>query len=107
MRKSILVMLSGLAAAAAWSAGAYATEVARYLPAAIVCSVAGKQHFAYLDVIEADGTARYITHAGSFAEIGVDGKVTRPGHLAVGDCADKTLTELREAGQTRDFDRPD
>ena len=72
-------------------------------PAVIVCSVAGKQNFAYLSAIEADGSAQYMSLTGAFATFDPEGQLNRPNQQAVGDCAGKSIQDLRDAGQTREF----
>ncbi len=69
----------------------------------IVCEIKGERPFAYLDRIAADGTATYMTPSRQFLEAAADGVVSRPGQAAAGNCAGKTLEELRAAGQTFSF----
>lgn len=76
------------------------------LPAVLLCTVSGKQHYAYLSVTEVDGTARYMTLSGAFAELDPDGVVRRPQHSPAGDCAGRTVSDLRSSGQTREFAKP-
>ncbi len=72
-------------------------------PLVIVCELKGAQHFLYLDRIDADGTATYMTPSGQFANVAADGVVSRGGQAVAGNCTEKTLEELRAAGQTFSF----
>ncbi len=72
-------------------------------PLVIVCELKGARHFAYLDRIAADGTATYKTPSGQVVMAGADGVVSRGGQAVEGSCAEKTLEELRAAGQTFSF----
>ncbi len=71
-------------------------------PQVIICELNGVRHFAYLDRIDADGAATYMTPSGKFATVSKGGVVTR-GQAVRGSCAGKSLEELRAAGQTRSF----
>ncbi len=73
------------------------------VPQMIICGLNGVKHFAYLDRIDADGTAIYMTPSGKFATVSEGGVVTRGGQAVLGSCAGKTLEDLRTAGQTRSF----
>ncbi len=77
-----------------------------YYPAAIVCSVAGKQNYVYLSAVESDGSVRYMTLVGAYVTFRPDGVAERPNQQGAGDCAGKTIEELRAAGQTREFAPP-
>ncbi len=72
-------------------------------PLVIVCELKGVQHFLYLDRIDADGTATYMTPSGQFANVAAGGVVSRGAQAVEGTCAEKTLEELRAAGQTFSF----
>ena len=67
-------------------------------PHVIACEVKGVWHFAYLDRVEADGRAIYITPSGQGATVPKGGTVGRGGAMA-GTCAGKTLKELVASGQ--------
>ena len=69
-------------------------------PLVIICKNSGVSHFAYLDRIDAEGTATYMTPSGQFATVPAEGVVARGGVPVEGSCAGKTLEELRTAGQT-------
>ena len=74
------------------------------VPQMIICELNGVRHFAYLDRIGADGVATYMSPSGKSATASKEGVVTpRRGRAFWGSCADKTLEELRAAGQTRSF----
>lgn len=103
MEKVISVAVVAAYSYMAWHSGQLHADGHRTLPAVIVCSVSGKQNFAYLSAIEADGTARYMTLTGAFAEVGPDNLVKRAQSQAAGDCAGKTIDQLRGSGQTREF----
>jgi hypothetical protein len=73
------------------------------LPQVLICELKGIRYFAYLDRIDAEGAATYMTPSGLFAMVSIDGSVVRGGQAAKGSCAGKTLDELRAAGQTLSF----
>ena len=89
-------------AAGLWGMGAFAPvesserEVA--FPHLIICEVNGTRHFAWLDRIEADGSAVYMTPSGSPAMLSKEGVIGRAGSVE-GDCAGKTVEELIASGQ--------
>ena len=64
-----------------------------------MCEVKGIRNFAYLDRIEADGRATYITPSGKAATVPKGGAVGRRGGAIAGTCAGKTLKELVASGQ--------
>ena len=69
-------------------------------PHLIICDVAGVRHFGWLDRIEADGTAVYLTPSGKFGRVGKDGVVTVMGGQGAnpGSCGGKTIDELIASG---------
>ncbi|WP_299355226.1 hypothetical protein [uncultured Shimia sp.] len=73
------------------------------LPAAIMCAVSDQTYVVYLSKIESDGSALYAGIHGGVALVGADGKIKPTDTMNAGDCADRTIQELREAGKTRDF----
>ena len=73
------------------------------VPQVIICELNGVRNFGYLDRIDADGTAIYMTPSGKFATVPKGGVVTRGGQAVSGSCEGKSLEELRAAGQTRSF----
>ncbi len=75
-----------------------ASEQNTAYPHMIVCEVKGVQHFVYLDRIEADGRAYYITPSGKGGAIVEGGVVTRV-EAKPGNCSGKTLKELVASGQ--------
>ncbi len=103
MRKTLMIATAIIGSFVIWHPGPASADEHNNLPAVIVCSIGDKQNFAYLATIEADGTARYMTMTGSFAEVSPDKVVMRKQNQAAGDCAGKTIDELRSAGQTREF----
>ncbi len=80
------------------AAKAYAAEQDSIYPHVIVCELKGVRHFAYLDRVEADGRAIYITPSGKAGAVPKDGTVGRVGNVA-GSCAGKTLQDLITDGQ--------
>ena len=80
------------------SATIQASEQKTAYPHMIECEVKGVWHFVYLDRIEADGRAYYITPSGKGGAIVEGGVVTRVGAKA-GNCSGKTLKELVASGQ--------
>ena len=91
-------------AAGLWGMGAFApvesAEREAAFPHLIICEIKGARHFAWLDTIEADGSAVYITPSGSFVELSKDGVMVRPGAVK-GNCVGKTVEELIASGQAR------
>ena len=67
-------------------------------PHMIVCDFKEVRYFGYLDRIEADGRAYYITPSRKGGGIVVGGVMTRLG-AEFGSCAGKTLKELIASGQ--------
>ncbi len=67
-------------------------------PHVIMCELKGVRHFAYLDRVDADGRAIYITPSGKAGAVPKDGTVGRVGNVA-GSCAGKTLQDLVTDGQ--------
>lgn len=80
------------------SATIQASEQKTAYPHVIECEVKGVWHFAYLDRIETDGRAYYISPSGKAAATVEGGVVTRAGAKA-GNCSGKTLKELVASGQ--------
>ena len=91
-------------AAGLWGMGAFAPvesyerEVA--FPHLIICEINEIRYFAWLDRIEADGSAVYMTPSGNFVKLSKDGIMVRQG-AAEGNCAGKTVEELIASGQAR------
>ncbi|MEM8631929.1 MAG: hypothetical protein AAGF74_11880 [Pseudomonadota bacterium] len=73
------------------------------LPAVIICDVGGRMVLGYLANIEADGSARYMGLSEGVAVVSKDGTVQPSDTMNTGDCKDRTIKELREAGKTREF----
>jgi len=80
------------------SAAVQAAEQKTAYPHVIECEVKGVWHFAYLDRVEADGRAYYISPSGKAAATVEGGVVARAGAKA-GNCLGKTLKELVASGQ--------
>ena len=74
------------------------------LPHALLCSVGDILFVGYLARINADGSAIYMTPAGGHAMVSSEGVLEHPDG-AQGDCAGRTIDELRTAGLTREFAR--
>jgi hypothetical protein len=87
-----------LVAMSAHQSSAGEAEIA--FPQVIICELKGVRYFAYLDRIDAEGNATYMTPSGQFARISSDGTVVRSGQAAEGSCAGKSLEQLRAGGQT-------
>ncbi len=106
--KSIWTNFTGVTCAALLigAIGSSRTEAADQnitVPQVIICGMNGVRNFAYLDRIDADGTAIYMTPSGKFATVTEGGVVTRGGQAVLGSCSGKTLEDLRAAGQTISF----
>lgn len=97
---SAILVLQTLGANPSW--GADSSQP----PAAILCTINDTTHYAYLSEIEPDGTARYQSVGGGVAEFSADGTVKSAGTMNTGNCSGKTITQLRQDGQTREFARP-
>ncbi len=80
------------------SATIQASEQKTAYPHMIECEVKGVRHYAYLDRVEADGRAYYISPSGKAAATVEGGVVTRRG-AKTGNCSGKTLKELVASGQ--------
>ncbi len=72
-------------------------------PFVIVCELKGTQHFLYLHLIGADGTATYMTQSKGVMTVTADGVLSRGGQAVAGSCTGKTLEELRAADHTFSF----
>ena len=70
------------------------------LPQALICTKDSVTVVGYLARINADGSAVYMTPSNIVVEVSSDGTVDR---RADGTCAGKSLDELRNSGQARDF----
>ncbi|MCZ6859758.1 MAG: hypothetical protein O7I42_05685 [Alphaproteobacteria bacterium] len=75
-----------------------ASEQVTTYPHVIRCELKGVWHFAYLDRVEADGRAVYITPSRMAASITKGGVIRRKGAIT-GSCAGKTLKELVARGE--------
>lgn len=78
-------------------------EESNDLPAALFCSRSELTFVVYLSRIEADGSAQYNGVSGGVAIVNSEGVVEPAESMKKGNCAGRTMQELREAGQTRDF----
>ena len=70
------------------------------LPQALICTKDSVTVVGYLARINADGSAVYMTPSNIVVEVSPDGIVD---NRADGTCAGKSLDELRNSGQSRDF----
>ena len=69
-------------------------------PFLITCEAGGTQYAYYLSRIGPDGTAVYSTFTGQAGTITLDSKPQRVGVGAIpSSCSEKTLEQLRSAGQ--------
>jgi len=75
-----------------------ASEQVTTYPHVIRCNVKGVWYFAYLDRVEADGRAVYITPSRKATAV-VKGRVVGRKGAITGSCAGKTLKELVARGQ--------
>ena len=73
------------------------------LPGAIICKLGDRLNFAYLALIEPDGSAHYMGLSSGVAIVASDGTVRPSSTMNAGDCNGRTLEELGEAGRTRSF----
>ena len=71
-------------------------------PHLIICEINEIRYFAWLDRIEADGSAVYLTPSGNPAMLSKEGVISRAGSVE-GDCDGETLEELIASGQAHFF----
>ncbi len=78
------------------------TERGVTVPHLVICEVKGKgtRYFFWLDKVEADGSATYITPSGLFGKLSKDGIYVKKGEVE-GDCGGKNVKELMDSGQAR------
>lgn len=93
-----LALLGGWATSAPRQAAA--TDPDPY-PELIICEVNGVTHYAWLDLIETDGTAVYMTGSESNWMISKDGAISREEGGLEGNCAGKTVDDLMARGDAR------
>ena len=74
-------------------------------PFVIYCQYHGIDHAYYFSRLGADGRAIYITPDRQAGSITLKGVPQRVGGNRSGSCLDKTLDELRSAGQAYDLSR--
>lgn len=84
------------------SAAAAGTSVGDF-PVMIHCEGKGLHRFYYLSKIGSDGVAVYLSLDGQGGKFSLDGTAKRVLPGASGTCVDKTLEQLRSAGQTYDM----
>ena len=72
-------------------------------PYLIYCEAQGVDHAFYFSRLGADGVAIYLTPDRQAGMITIDGAARRVGGEQSGNCADKTLDDLRSAGQAYDL----
>ena len=70
------------------------------LPHALICTKDSVTVVGYLARVNEDGSAVYMTSSRIAVEVSSDGVVD---NRADGTCAGKSLNELRDSGQTRNF----
>ena len=68
-----------------------------------MCSASDQTVVVYLSSMGVDGSARYLGLSGGVAEVNSEGVVTPAGTMKPGNCAGRTIQELREAGQALEF----
>lgn len=74
-------------------------------PLVIYCEFKGIQHAYYFSQLGPDGQAIYLTPDRQIGAITIDGPAERLGGERAGSCLDKTLADLRSAGQVVEFPR--
>ena len=84
----------------ATAASAQENNPIKGLPQALICTKDSVTVVGYLARINADGSAVYMTPSNIVVEVSSDGIVD---NRADGTCAGKSLDELRDSGQARDF----
>lgn len=70
------------------------------LPHALICAKDNVIVVGYLARVNTDGSAVYMTPSNIVVEVSADGVVA---NRSDGSCAGKSLDELRDGGQTREF----
>ena len=79
------------------------SEESDRLPAALLCSVSDQTVIVYLSRFNADGSAQYSSLSGGAVVVNSEGVVEPAATMNPGSCAGRTVQELREAGETREF----
>ena len=74
-------------------------------PFLVHCEIGGVDHIYYLSKISADGLAIFISPDRQAGTVTVKGKAEAVGGDGSGNCAGKTLAELRSSGQAFDLQR--
>ncbi len=74
-------------------------------PYLIFCEFEGIDHAYYFSRLDPDGRATYMTPDRQVGVISIDGVAERIGGDRPGTCSDKTLDDLRAAGQAFDLPR--
>jgi hypothetical protein len=85
---------------AATLADAQSNLSAENIPHALFCEKEGVVVIGYLARVNSDGSAVYMSPSNIVVEVSPEGVVD---NRADGSCAGKSLAELRENGQVRDF----
>ena len=74
-------------------------------PYVIYCEYEGIDHAYYFSQLDPEGLAIYLTPDRQVGAISIDGVAQRVGGDRPGSCLDKTLEDLRAAGQAFDLPR--
>ncbi len=72
-------------------------------PTALFCTVSDSTFVLYLTKLDSDGSALYAGVSGGAVTASKDGLVEPVATMNPGDCAGRTIDELRKAGKARDF----
>jgi hypothetical protein len=101
VRRATMGLISTFAVlCAATLADAQSNLSAANIPHALFCEKEGIIVIGYLARINSDGSAVYMSPSNIVVEVSPEGVVD---NRADGSCAGKSLAELRENGQVRDF----
>jgi len=103
LRQAISGALLLLLATQAGPASAQPAEGDAAFPIVVRCSLAGTERLYYLSTVKPDGRAVYLSPDHFSATITVEGKAHTISAKGTGSCADKTIEELRAAGQVIDL----
>lgn len=105
-RKTAMAISAAMVAASCFAAPARAQETQfADFPFVIFCEFEKIQHAYYFSQVGPDGRAIYLTPDRQIGAITVDGVAERLGGDRPGSCSDKTLADLRAAGQAFDLPR--
>ena len=96
----VAAVLAASVISAATTASAQDSATIGSLPHALICAKEGVTVVGYLARVNADGSAIYMSPSDILVAVSAEGVVD---NRSDGSCSGKTLAELRDSGQSRDF----